>query len=491
MILAPASDEMGRLKLAALIVASLTLVRVLILVFTPLQLYPDEAQYWWWSQSLDWGYFSKPPLIAWIIRVTTLSGDSEWAVRLASPLLHGGTALVIFGIGRLTYNSRVGFWSALAYATLPGVSYSCGLISTDVPLLFCWAVALYAFLRALRDSRWRWPALCGAAIGFGLLAKYAMLYFVLGIGISAAVLPEAHSFVFSRRGALACVVAIVFISPNLAWNAVHGFPTFVHTEANANWSHARYSGANASMFLLGQFGVFGPLMMAGFLSSAWKLWRAGDASEHALLLAAFSIPVLILMIAQAFISEANANWAAVAYVGAVPLAVETLLRWWKGSALGVSIAIAAAVMLGLWAGMLKPSLADMAGLGNGLKREQGWRQLGTEVLTEAGQRRYEAVVASNRSVLAELLYYAMPIAPRIRAWDRTATPHDHFQMAIPLRSGSSCALLVLLPDEVRAVLASFDSQRFLERLAISIGGHRIRTISFYHACGYHGPQPFP
>ena len=56
-------------------------------------------------------------------------------------------------------------WSALAFATLPGVSLSAGMISTDVPLLLCWALALVGF-SALIETEDLWPALLlGAAFG--------------------------------------------------------------------------------------------------------------------------------------------------------------------------------------------------------------------------------------------------------------------------------------------------------------------------------------
>src|SRR5690348_9206265 len=105
-------DERRLLLLAVLIVGVITLIRIVVLLVTPLQLYPDEAQYWWWAQTPDWGYFSKPPLIAWIIWLTTRLSDAEWSIRLASPLLHAVTALVIFAIGRIACELRVGFWSA-------------------------------------------------------------------------------------------------------------------------------------------------------------------------------------------------------------------------------------------------------------------------------------------------------------------------------------------------------------------------------------------
>src|ERR1700733_4327412 len=176
--------EISRLwRISPAAVLAVTLVRIAVLIFSPLQLCPDEAQYWWWAQSLSFGYVSKPPLIALIVWCTTaIFGNAEWAIRIGSPLLHGATALLLFGIARRAFpgQPRTALWSTLAYLTLPGISYSSGLISTDVPLLFFWAVALYAFLCALDDRAWRWPILCGIAVGLGLLAKYAMFYFAIG-----------------------------------------------------------------------------------------------------------------------------------------------------------------------------------------------------------------------------------------------------------------------------------------------------------------------
>lgn len=482
-------DRGALFRLALTIGATITVVRVVVLVISPLQLYPDEAQYWWWAQNPDWGYFSKPPLIAWIIRLTAIGGDSEWAIRLASPLLHGVTALLLFGIGRIACDARVGFWSALAYATLPGVSYSSGMISTDVPLLFCWALALYAFFGALNDPRWRWAILCGVGLGFGLLAKYAMAYFIL-CAISAAVLHrKARAFVFSWRSLASLIIGFAILSPNLIWNAAHGWPTFVHTQSNANWSHAHYSVGNAVAFIVGQFGVFGPLMMAGYLAALWRLSLAGERNVAAAILAAFSVPVLILIVVQSFISEANANWAATAYIAAIPSAVGVLLSWWQGRALVLSFVIAGAALLALWVGQLSPSTADDVGLGNALKRETGWRELGSEVADESRHSPYDAIATANRSVLAELLYYARPRSLPLRAWDANPVPRDHFQMTIPLTPSFHRVLLAIAPNEASGVLVTFDSTKPIRTITERVGGHRTRMLALYDARGYRGPQP--
>src|SRR5438067_6040445 len=142
---------------AAAAIIGLTAARLLWLAVTSAELYPDEAQYWFWSLHPAFGYYSKPPLVAWIIALTTRAlGDSEFAIRLAAPLLHAIAAGFVYGIAARLHDRRAGFWSALTYITLPGVSLSGFLISTDAVLLPCWAAALYAFIRAREPGGERW-----------------------------------------------------------------------------------------------------------------------------------------------------------------------------------------------------------------------------------------------------------------------------------------------------------------------------------------------
>src|SRR6266568_5113943 len=123
-------------------VATITAARLIWLAVQPAGLYPDEAQYWFWAQHPAFGYYSKPPLVAWLIALTTAAfGDSEFAIRLAAPLLHAATAGIVYAIASRLYDRRTGFWAALAYVTLPGVSLSAFIISTDAVLLPCSAAA--------------------------------------------------------------------------------------------------------------------------------------------------------------------------------------------------------------------------------------------------------------------------------------------------------------------------------------------------------------
>ena len=104
---------------------------------TPLDLYPDEAQYWLWSRTLAGGYFSKPPMVAWAIWATTaIGGNAEPWVRLSAPLFQAGAMLTAYGLGRRLYGPAAGLAAAGVYALAPAVQLSSAVVATDAPLIF-------------------------------------------------------------------------------------------------------------------------------------------------------------------------------------------------------------------------------------------------------------------------------------------------------------------------------------------------------------------
>src|SRR3989442_8481822 len=94
-----------RLTAALLIVAAAVLHLVYLACNCPLDLAPDEAHYWDWSRHLDWSYYSKGPLVAWLIHVScavfgslsqALTGTDMLAVRLPAVLCGSLTLLSVY-----------------------------------------------------------------------------------------------------------------------------------------------------------------------------------------------------------------------------------------------------------------------------------------------------------------------------------------------------------------------------------------------------------
>ena len=61
----------------------LIIFKITAIYFTNFGLYGDEAQYWLWSQAPDFGYYSKPPLLAWFLYgYTAVFGDSFFSLKV-------------------------------------------------------------------------------------------------------------------------------------------------------------------------------------------------------------------------------------------------------------------------------------------------------------------------------------------------------------------------------------------------------------------------
>ncbi len=479
--------------------AALLTVRLVALSYNATDVFFDEAQYWFWGQDFAFGYFSKPPLIGWIIGATTqVCGDTAFCLRLASPILHGLTALGVFAVGHVLYGPRVGFWSGLVYATLPAVWLSSGIISTDVPLLTCWAVALAAFAMLIKHpptvtGRLWWPAiLLGVALGVGLNAKYAMAYFVLCALIYGLAVPQQRWFLREPRFWTAIVIALVLIAPNIVWNLQNGFATVSHTAANAKWSGSLGNPAKALEFFGAQFGVFGPILFAGLLIICWRAWRDGLRDADALLLS-FAIPVILIVTVQAFISRAHANWAAVSYVAAPVLVTATMIRdadWhWLRASLGLHVLLGAGLIAATtWAGTFQlPNGTDP------FARTLGWRKtadfVAAMVASETSAGRAPAtILTENRAMAAELIYYMRGSAIPITIWRGGRAPQNHYELVVPYApTKREPVLFVTRGSELPEGLAArFSIVQALGRRQVQPGLGQPRMVHFFHLSGFKG-----
>lgn len=132
--------------LAGVLVAALAAVRLWLC--GRFELAGDEAYFWIWSRQLAWGYFSKGPGIAVLVRLgTALAGDSELGVRLAAVLASAGASLGIHALGRDLYSPRVGFWAVVVANTTPLFYVGSLLATADMPSICIWTWGAVWFWR--------------------------------------------------------------------------------------------------------------------------------------------------------------------------------------------------------------------------------------------------------------------------------------------------------------------------------------------------------
>lgn len=488
------TQRLPRFLLLAGIAFALTLYRIWVINHLGIDLYVDEAYYWGWSQALDWGYFSKPPLIAALIGGSTaLLGKGLIAVKLPSLLLYPFTAGMLYLLGKRLYSEEVGFWAGLGFLSMPLVSALGLFVSTDAPLLFFWSCALWFLLKGLdqdqRGNGWgAWLAL-GVVLGLGLMSKYTMAAF-LPSALLLLLIETRHRVWLGRpQPWVALVIAAAILAPNLYWNWQHDFPTFRHTADITRVGQGGGRGFHPGQlgeFIGAQWASIGPVagILLGWALVRWRrLWLE---ARHRLLLI-FTVPLLLLVSFQALTGRANGNWAAPIFVGGMLLITGAFFydkRRWVVSAVMVNLLIA--TLAYHW-----PDAARLSGVGlsaktDPFKRARGWTNLADGVAPYLAEHPGSILVAEDRELLAHLIYRLGP--PEYAAWNPEGNhPIDHYQLTTTLadKQGRHVIYVARHPD-ISGVSSHFTRSTLLGKVVVPVHKDFQREVQVYWLEGFKG-----
>jgi 4-amino-4-deoxy-L-arabinose transferase-like glycosyltransferase len=461
--------------------------RALALAVADLPLHFDEAQYWGWSRALEWGYYSKPPMIAVAIRAATaVCGDGEVCVRAPAYLGLALAAWFVFLAVRRLHGTRAGVLAAIAFATLPAVSLGSWAMTTDVPLVLFWSIGLYCFVRAMEQDSVRWWLATGLAGGLGLLSKYTMAMF--GVSVAAYLLwePTLRRRLRSWKPWLAAFLAFLVFAPNLWWNAAMGFPTFAHTAEISRLGRALVRPGEFALFVVGQLAVFGPVLGVALFAAIVAV-ALGRADQRMRLWAAFTLPLLAVVGLQALVARANLNWAAPACVAGAALVVTFLLAKARTRLIVAAIAVNAGLGLALYHLVPAASALGLPPKFDVTLRLQGWRELGAAVREVLAQHPGARLVGEDRRVIAQMMYYARPHSAGALAWDPDGRVTDHYRLVASVAAAKGGPFVIATGADLRERLAR-DFRGLKPLGVVEAGGCPAcrRSLHLYFAEGFEG-----
>lgn len=496
----PPRSRVGLLVGAAL--AVLTALRLAFLAWGGLDLSPDEAHYWEWSRRLDLSYYSKGPLVAYLIAgLTSVFGTSAFAIRLGAVGLSLLGAWALYRLGRELFGRpEPGALAVIGLQLTPLVWAGSLLTTIDSPFVVAWTLGLWAAHRALAGGGAGAWLLLGLAVGIGSLAKYAMLFALPGLALYLWLAPERRPSLRSQGPLLALLAALVGLAPVLLWNARTGWVSVRHVASQGRGGGLTLE--HLAEFLGSQILVLTPLI-ATLLG--WGLWvgvREGlvRRREPFRFLLAFAAPVLGTYLAIGLQGKVQANWAAAAYP---PLALATaglLLERQTGLAPAprraqIRLLIAAGAMaltlsaLGHVVGRL-----DLPRRLDPTTRLRGWAELGHAVgitVERMPDPRRTFLVSNRYQVTSELAFYVPGRPPaynfnlgrRLNQYDFWEGPDSRLGWdAVYVEEGAH-----RLDTRVRAAFARVDPPIVLQ---ITRGERVIRVFSLYRAYGFRGaPAP--
>jgi 4-amino-4-deoxy-L-arabinose transferase-like glycosyltransferase len=424
-----------------ILLACATVLRLAYLLVSPLDLVADEAYYWDWSRQLDWGYFSKPPMIAWIMALFSRAfGPSTAIVRLPAVLLSVVSAWALFALARRMYDARTAFWAAAAGMASPGGSVLSFMMTIDAPLVCFWSLALYLFWRVLENEKgdvFKWFGLA-AAIGLGLLSKQIVSCFIGLMFVFPAVSKRDRYLLRSYRPYLYSMLGLAALIPSVVWNAHHGWITFHHTAGHFEGSDSSFI-ATMGEFIGAQMGVISPLTwLLAVVLSVFSILNFRSLDRRAGYLLCFSFLPLACVFVLSLRQRIEPNWPAAFY----PAAMVLLAAWGCGAfSAGPKMDswrpwFKKGVIVGAVMALLTYALPFGASLAPGpwaqrlVARLQGWRQLGVEtgvVFGRVPRPGNTFVLALSRQVTSELAFY-MPGQPRVYNWHRPGVPESQYDI---------------------------------------------------------------
>ncbi len=336
-------------KLAFFLILLMTSIRLIFIGTDQLDLSSDEAQYWDWSRTLQLSYYSKGPLISWIIGFwTNIFGDTQFAVRFGAVVNSIIAQLIIFiGVSKIFKRPTTGFLALFVANSMPLFTASSILMTTDSPLLLCWLTAFFSlYILSTRSSLAAYIALF-LAMAFGCLAKYMMFAFL------ALAIPYLILLYFFKMIALSRILAICLsmalgsiagLLPIFLWNAQNDWVGFLHVSSLAGVTGKKaqqfFDLPSVPEFIGGQLGIATPwwfilalftaIVFAKFIyaeikhSSFNKVENAENTEEISLfrqktLLACGFLPLMSAFFLWSFHTTIYANWPAMTYVSLILL----------------------------------------------------------------------------------------------------------------------------------------------------------------------------
>ncbi|MBD3821737.1 MAG: glycosyltransferase family 39 protein [Thiotrichales bacterium] len=452
----------------------------------------DEAHYALYGLKLDWSYFDHPPMVGWLNAIATHFSHSDFGLRIIPIAFFAASNFVLYHLACRLYPSFrwVGFWTL----ALVNSAFMFELLATsmlpDTPLMFASLMVVWQLLN-LRDATeqriprlkfWLW---LGFWIGFAGLSKYTSV--ILVVSLVLVVLMERRWKWLTDKGLwLAVILAGIMITPVLYWNATHDWISFLyqihHGTHNQDWSWTRVISTQ-----LAQFGLYTPTL---YLLGLWLMltaWLSHSPSNK--LLAAFSLPTILLFAMNAGYEMSLPHWTQLAWLFISPAVAfwawqhwtSKLLRWFVYFFSGLSLVLAILLNTQLYSPWMPFKSKD-----NPVRDLHGWQLAITEAKALQKQHGNAPLFAANWTQASRIGWYAYPQPVYV-----TDNRFDQFDLWFGNPKANSDGI-VILPDYESKTLklnepGHFKTCQLEKTLPIEAHNHIIVTYRLFFCQGFQEP----
>jgi 4-amino-4-deoxy-L-arabinose transferase-like glycosyltransferase len=262
-----------------------------------LDLHPDEADHWVWSQYLSWGYYEHPPMVAWAIRFfTTFLGNNQWTLELGSQVVTLLSFLAIFLLARKAFEARTAFLSVLCLEATPLFTVGSMIFIIDTVLILFYLWAALGFWKGYEQGNKKYFYWAGLSLGLALQSKVTAILFPFSAFLFLILSAERRKILRDPHLYTALLLGLTVFSPFIYWNMTHGW---ISIEGQLEKGLTGGRDWNQMLgFWFGQPLIIGPVLFFFFLKGLWEgIKKFNHEARSSYLVLLTVVPLLIFGLA--------------------------------------------------------------------------------------------------------------------------------------------------------------------------------------------------
>jgi 4-amino-4-deoxy-L-arabinose transferase-like glycosyltransferase len=200
------------------------------------------------------GYDKLPPLPWWLVEIAYRLAGHDFAYYLLAQIAVVAALWLVWLTARPIAGPLGALAAVLIVDGLHYLNYTAAKFNHDVIQLPLWALAGFAFHRALRGGWIGHWLLLGLAIGMALWAKYFVVVLAVPLAVFIVFDDRARKTLATPGPYIAMAAALAAMAPHLVWLVQNDFLPFTYAEHRAcphvDWSTisgTRFNSASARL----------------------------------------------------------------------------------------------------------------------------------------------------------------------------------------------------------------------------------------------------
>src|SRR5581483_5921604 len=122
------------------LVLAVTTIRVVSAMYVGLT--DTEAYYASWARVIDWSYYDHPPLIAWMVAITSPLVHGTLGIRLGSVISGVVFTLLFHELATRLFSARAAFFAVATLVSIPAFCLMGFVLNPEAILAPLWTLAL-------------------------------------------------------------------------------------------------------------------------------------------------------------------------------------------------------------------------------------------------------------------------------------------------------------------------------------------------------------